>query len=78
MASDSFTVQLDGGARTVWSFPNGKPWRWNAVTIPWQYWTLGAGAHTLTIWSREPGARLDAVEITDQNPGVYQPSWVSP
>ena len=75
--SDSFSIQLDSASRVQWGFPNGKPWQWNSMTYTGQYWTLSAGVHILTVWSREAGAKLDALEITDQNPWIYQPKWVA-
>ena len=86
-SADSFYVEFDGGYRVQWGLPEppGQPWAWCAVCdlssgqCPNAYgWYLEQGTHTLTISTREAGAMLDAIEITDQHPNAYRPSWASP
>jgi hypothetical protein len=84
-ASDSFRVQFDSGYIVQWGFYNAQPWQWYSVCdlagnkCPAAYsWYLSAGLHKLTISTRESGARLDAIELTDQTPSAYKPKWVTP
>lgn len=84
-ASDSFNVRFDSGYTVQWGFYNNRPWEWFSVCdlagnkCPAAYsWYLNAGQHKLTIITREGGAKLDAIEITDQTPSAYKPTWVNP
>ncbi|MFP4057870.1 MAG: hypothetical protein ACLF0G_13470 [Candidatus Brocadiia bacterium] len=69
---DSFRFAMDGGERRIWDLTNRAvgAWDWQAVDArdaepsPWPF-RLEAGAHRLTIASREPLARLDRVAVTN-------------
>ena len=83
--SNSFHIQFDSGYRVQWGFSHGLPWQWYPVCdltgnqCPTSHrWSLSRGWHTITITSREEGAKLDALEVTDQSPDVYQPIWANP
>jgi hypothetical protein len=60
--SDSFCVQIDGGAYQTWSLTTSTTWRWQALNSTF---TLSAGAHTVRIRYREPGAKLDRLIVTN-------------
>jgi hypothetical protein len=61
-ASDSFCVQLDGGALVTWAPAIDPAWRWSTVTgLPA---TLDAGSHTLRFRYRETATKLDKLIVT--------------
>ncbi|HHX40829.1 MAG TPA: hypothetical protein GX715_12780 [Armatimonadetes bacterium] len=67
--SDSFFVRWDDGKPFAWHAPTSTEWAWGAVTelgakTPVGF-PLSAGRHRLTILTREPGAALDRIAITD-------------
>ena len=61
--SDSFFIQVDGQPATPqkWSLPVDNS-GYNLVTAPLKF-LLNPGPHTVTIYHREAGARLDRVEL---------------
>ncbi len=72
LLSNSFYFSIDGGAPGKYEFHpfHGLwTWGWDRVHIEKECRTtplvLTAGTHTLTFSGREPGARLDAIIITD-------------
>jgi hypothetical protein len=70
-SGDSMFVSLNGGVDYWWAFGSRGSWQWDRVG---RSYYLSAGTHTLRFKTREDGARLDVVELTD-DPG-YVPSWV--
>jgi hypothetical protein len=84
-ASDSFKVQFDSSYTVQWGFYNAQPWQWYTICdladnqCPNSYvFRLTKGQHILRISTREGGARLDALELTDQLPPSYRPTWTEP
>lgn len=74
LLSNSFYFAIDGGVPGKYEFHpfHGLwTWGWDRVHIEKECRTtpliLAAGTHTLTFSGREPGARLDAVIITDDS-----------
>lgn len=66
--SDSFFVSLDDGPRALWDV-DSREYRWFRVCdregrVPTSH-QLAAGEHTITVFRREPGARLDVLNATD-------------
>ncbi|MEZ4708394.1 MAG: right-handed parallel beta-helix repeat-containing protein [Caldilineaceae bacterium] len=61
--SDSFFIQVDGQPATPqkWSLPVDSS-GYNLVTAPLKF-LLNPGPHTVTVYHREAGARLDRVEL---------------
>lgn len=57
---NSFHWMLDGGEPIYWEIEPPGEWVWEKLAAP----ELGLGAHTLQFRGREPGARLDRVEIS--------------
>lgn len=88
LLSNSFYFAIDGGASGKYEFHpfHGLwTWGWDRVHIEKECRTtplvLAAGTHTLTFSGREPGARLDAVVITDDPeyvPLAIQPCPLAP
>jgi arylsulfatase A-like enzyme len=67
--NDSFFVQVDNGANTVWNVQVGKNWHWDMVksgrkTHP-VIFPLTAGEHTIKIKLRENGTKLDKLLLTN-------------
>jgi hypothetical protein len=67
--SDSFYVDMDGTGRKTWDVTPSTVWTWDKVmdrgiSDPVIY-NLTAGQHILKIASRESGAKLDKLIITD-------------
>lgn len=84
-SSDSFNVQFDNGYTVQWGFYNAQPWQWYSVCdlagnkCPNAYsFRLTTGQHILRISTREGGAKLDALELTNQTPSNYRPAWPEP
>ena len=72
LTNNSFYFSVDGGPPAKYEFPpfHGVwTWGWDRVHLDKTPHstpiTLTAGLHTLTFGGREPGARLDAVLLTD-------------
>lgn len=57
---NSFHRMLDGGEPVYWEIKPPGEWVWEKLAAL----ELGLGAHTLQFRGREPGARLDRVEIS--------------
>jgi hypothetical protein len=85
--NDTFFVQLDGSDLDIWDFVENKTfvlgdWTWDQISLrcggtfnthlcdPFAP-TLDAGPHTLVLGARDPFARLDAIEVT--NDPFYSP-----
>jgi hypothetical protein len=65
---DSFFVAVDGGNPVLWDTQLSDTWVWDQVmnrgeTKP-AVFNLAAGTHTLTIYQREDGSKLDRIFIT--------------
>lgn len=60
-SDDSAYYGIDGTSLGELDFTHDSNWHWKtgAATV-----TLAAGGHTLTIWQRECGAKLDKVAVT--------------
>jgi uncharacterized protein affecting Mg2+/Co2+ transport/uncharacterized protein (DUF2141 family) len=66
---DSFFVSVDGGDAVLWDTQLSNTWVWDQVvnrgeTDPASF-NLQAGTHTLTIYQREDGSKLDRILITN-------------
>ena len=68
--SDSFFASVDGGTEAEWWIPHDS-WQWDQISH-WhdevktpQTYALTIGIHHLRVRTREHGARLDVVEITN-------------
>ena len=77
--SDSFFLAMDDGEKQQWSVGAGKKakpgWRW--LQPPgFTPIHLSAGKHTLHVHSREDGARLDQMIVT--NDPMFQPAGLQP
>jgi hypothetical protein len=64
---DSFYVSMDNGAKVIWDAHRSNEWAWDKVNQrggedPVVY-NLVAGRHTLRIYRREDGTKLDCVVI---------------
>lgn len=60
-ASNSLAVQLNAGVQTLWTLPVAEVW--NTAKFNNEL-TLGSGAQTLHIYSREADVGLDKIELT--------------
>jgi hypothetical protein len=61
---NSVYYAFNGGSKTTLSYPdNLTSWTWVNGPIV----SLTAGTHTLTIWNRERGTKLDAFELVAKN-----------
>ena len=72
--SDSFFVQVDGGKQVAWHMPGARQWTWAKVSSGVQHegatFPLTAGEHGVLFRTRESGAQVDCLAITDaSNPG---------
>ncbi len=65
-ASNAFDVRVDSGGYQPWELPvTGAAWSWSrAGDAGAQGVFLAAGTHTLRVYRREAGARLDRVLLT--------------
>ena len=73
--TDSFWVVVDGGPQALWDIPIG-PWTWSPVTdrsAGIQKYHLVPGWHQVRVLAREPGARLDTLELR-RSGGMPTPS----
>lgn len=63
-ADDSIWYGVDGVLDlNAMVLPNDGAWHWTTGDS----FNLGAGAHTLQVWEREVGARLDALALTSSS-----------
>jgi hypothetical protein len=67
--SDSFVVQIDDAKPVSWHMPNSRSWSWGKVAdrVPAKpvSFALAVGEHTLRFMTREPGAQVDRVLVTN-------------
>lgn len=68
--ANRFWLQLDGGAWFLWRISTGEAWYWDDVHDDREYgrpltFPLAAGTHTLALANAGPGARIDALYITN-------------
>ncbi|MCP4745024.1 MAG: hypothetical protein GY874_02630 [Desulfobacteraceae bacterium] len=66
---DSFFVSMDNGLSALWDVQMSDSWVWDQLvdrgqTEPASYY-LTAGTHTLTVYQREDGSKLDRILITN-------------
>ena len=68
--SDSFFVKIDGDRSVAWHMPNKGAWTWGKVADGVKQkpvlFALQPGQHTLSFLTREPGAKVDRIVITDK------------
>ena len=78
--ANSLYVSVDSGPETRWDFPVAAGWSWNrvrnALTGSTPVYTLGAGAHTVRIRTREANSPLDVLAVTEDAGAT--PSYVAP
>ncbi len=72
--SDSFFIRWDDGEAFAWHAPTATRWTWGVVAglgaKEAHAFDLPAGAHRLSVLTREPGAAIDRLVVTDD------PGWV--
>ena len=68
-ARNSFFVQIDSGASSLWDLEIGPDWEWDAVSDrdgddP-VFFSLTAGVHTIRIKLREDGSQIDKLLLVN-------------
>lgn len=67
--SDSFIVEVDTGEPISWHMPGARQWTWGKVSSGIQHeggtFPLSSGEHVLRFKTREPGAQVDRLAVTD-------------
>lgn len=67
--SDSFLVSIDGGAQVDWHMPTVRDWTWGRVSKGIRFdrvtYALDPGKHSLRFATREPGAQVDRIIVTE-------------
>ena len=67
--SDSFFVRMDDGTQVAWHMPSRRDWSWGRVSSGVAHepvtFHLTPGTHRLCFATREPGAQVDRLIVTD-------------
>ena len=70
-ADNSFFIALDDGHSGTWHPSTSEDWTWQQTNdraiSGTEVYHLTAGTHTLTVYQREDGAKLDRILITDDS-----------
>jgi hypothetical protein len=72
-SDDSCKTSVDGGGVYQWHYGQSSGWEWSKSP---QTYSISSGSHTVNVWMREDGARVDKIVLTTDS--GYTPSGTGP